>query len=422
MKKLKALLIGDSGELMLNMPSLLSRSGFDVDVIAAGHFLKKSRFISDYEMVVDVKEALVRAAKRNLDAYDFIIPCDDATLEAALNSEISLEDKLKLIPIKNAENLKHIYSKIGLSQVLSEADITTPYFFVVRNFSEATAAAEKLKYPVMVKVDSSSGGCGVFECCNAFDLNMIDQKIFDLPVLIQKKIIGAELDLSAIYRDGQLLHFTYSKIEKVIGNKFGPSSLRTYEQLCNVEERVFLEMKKIGQALGANGFTTISCIKSDDDNKLYFIEADMRPNVWVEVSKFIGDDPAIKISQWFSDAAVLKYPHSINIKYNKKILIPSFLRLSAREILCNRYNVWKFISWDDGNLTLELLCKKIFTDKMLELLEMRKFFTKELCIRAVKRAPTNLIRLVISKREDRMRIKNFFSRYFIRQSRAELSS
>jgi len=51
--------------------------------------------------------------------------------------------------------------------------------------------------------------------------------------LVQKKIEGTELDLSGFYREGKLIYFTHSKIEKVSQNKFGPSLLRTYEQIGN---------------------------------------------------------------------------------------------------------------------------------------------------------------------------------------------
>ncbi len=171
--------------------------------------LKKSRFISGYELVLDPKLMPIKAIERNLDNYDFIIACDDIILKNILYSDIAIKDKLKLLPINSDKNLKHIYSKIGLSQILFEANINTPAFALTNSFLEAIDAAQKLGYPILVKVDSSGGGMGVFECKKQSDFKLIDPKIFDSPLLIQKKINGVELDLSALYRDGKLLQFSY---------------------------------------------------------------------------------------------------------------------------------------------------------------------------------------------------------------------
>ncbi|MBU6339202.1 MAG: ATP-grasp domain-containing protein [Rickettsiales bacterium] len=184
---------------------------------------------------------------------------------------------MKLLPINSEENLKHIYSKIGLSLTLSKAGITTPDFIVANGLDEVKEAAQKLQYPVMIKTNSDSGGVGVFECNDVADINKINSSFFNSPLLVQKKIIGTELDLYGLYRDGKLIYFTYSQIKKVAKNKFGPSKLRLYKQLSVVDKEIFIEMKNLGKALGANGFVTISCIEAN--NKRYFFEADMRPNV-----------------------------------------------------------------------------------------------------------------------------------------------
>lgn len=391
MDKPNALLIGESTELMRCLPNLLSRSKFNIDVITTNNALKDTKFIRNYSIATNVSSIPQKADEIDLNIYELIVVCDDRTLKFIAESNLTIEKKLQLLPVISEKDFKHIYSKIGLSQVLSEASITTPPFSIARNIQQAIAASEKLEYPVMIKSDSEGGGHEVFECFNSSDIAAIDSKIFDLPILVQKKIEGVELDLTAFYRNSQLIHFSYSKIEKVI-KKFGPSCLRTYTQLENVDESIFLEMNKLGKALGANGFVCISCIKSNHDNKIYFFEADMRPNVWIDHTKFFGDDLAVKISKWFSDKSTLEYPFPSNSKYPTQLLIPYFLRMSLLEVIFNRYQVWKFMSKEDVEWLLQVQYRK-----MLE--TIRLFFKK------INRIPTILIRLLIPEKDVRLRIK-----------------
>ncbi|MBU6339201.1 MAG: hypothetical protein KGQ36_04420 [Rickettsiales bacterium] len=76
MTKPKALIIGECLQLIFSLPSLLAKSGFEVDAISNNPILKKSRFISNFELVAG-RNFIASIAKRNLDDYDFIIPSDD---------------------------------------------------------------------------------------------------------------------------------------------------------------------------------------------------------------------------------------------------------------------------------------------------------------------------------------------------------
>lgn len=414
MKKLNALLVGESPDLICVMPSLLFRAGFIVDVITPSMVLKKSKFVSDYIVVTDRQFMPQKAVEKNLDNYDFIVVSDDETLRIVLTSNISMENKLKLLPVKCEENLQHLYSKIDLSKIFSKAHVNTPPFLVASGIDEVINCVKKLGYPVMIKVNAAGGGSGVFECCDVNDIKNIKPEIFYSPLLVQKKIIGTELDLSAFYRDGKLIHFSYSEIKKVIGNKFGPSSLRIYNQLGIVDKQVFSEIENLGKALGANGFVTISCIQSHDDNKRYFIEADMRNNIWAESTRFIGDDPAIKIYDWFTSKKTLQYPQLINKKYPIQKVLSHFLRLTPLEILCNRYSIWKYMPWEDRELLIELLRNKIITNRYKIFFgNARKLYCHpRILIKPIKRFPTTLIRLVLPRRESRLRIRAFFARIY----------
>lgn len=350
MKKLKALIVGQNMELLLAIPSFVYEAGLSVDMISAHSLITKNHFIENYEFAESWDRIIEILAQRNLDQYDWIILASDEVIECVLSSNLPLEKKRKLLPVKSEENFCHLHSKIGLSKVLTQKKIVTPPFAIANDFNHLSDAAAKVGYPLMVKKDFSSGGLGVFECKNFSELAAYATKISSYPLLLQKKINGRELDLSALYQDGELIHFSYSEILKVYLNKFGPSFLRKYYQLSNFDQKLFLEMRELGQALGANGFATISCIESSEDGKRYFIEADMRPNAWIAFPKFIGDNAAKKMARWFTANEKMSYPFTHNNFFPPSRIMPYFLRMKFWEVLLNRYAVWSFMSQEDRNI------------------------------------------------------------------------
>lgn len=350
--KLEALLIGGTWlDVMLTALGLLTRAGFAVDVISTSAFLKRNRSMRDY-FLVKKNDLLVKTAldkiKKN---YTVIVVGDDPALDVISNSDLPDEEKLKLLPVLSSKNLDHIYSKIGLSRVLDKNGIRTPDYLIARDEQELRNSARLLGYPIFIKINSSSGGIGVFECFNDGDLENSLDKLHTYPVLMQKKIYGHEVSMEAFYQKGKLIHFSYSTMEKS-KYKFGPTSLRKYVQLAYLEKKVFDELSLIGKVLGADGFVNMSSIRSDDDKELYFIEADMRPNVWVDHSRYFGDDMARIINRYFSTGETIQYPHPLNPKYPEKIVISHYLRLSLKDLVLNRHKVWKFLPENFTYLTL----------------------------------------------------------------------
>lgn len=166
------------------------------------------------------------------------------------------------------------------------------------------------------------------------------------------------LDLSGFYQGGQLIHFSYSYPERFFGYKFSPQPIRNYLQLASVEKIVFDELGRLGRALGANGFVNISCIRSDQDQKLYFIEADMRPNAWINFPRYFGDDLAIRIANYFTSGKVLEYPCKIDKRFPERTILPLFLRLNLWDIISNRYGVWRYIP-ERNTIARYLIFKKV---------------------------------------------------------------
>lgn len=341
--KLEALLIGGVWpELMMTVLNLLIRTGFTVDVISTHSRFKRSSAVRHYFSAEENDALLKIASEKAKKHYTLVVTADDPTLGRLLNSDLSIDEKLALLPVTSKEHFAHIFSKIGLSRSLRENGILTPEFRVANDRHELETSARELGYPLLIKLDSSSGGTGIFESSSDGDLGKAIERVKAFPVLVQKKIQGIEVSMEAFYQDGKLIHFACSTQEKY-KYRFGPTVVRQYVQLSSLEQKVFDDLRLLGRALGAHGFVNISSIRSDLDGALYFIEADMRPNLWVAHSRYFGDDPAVAIGKYFSTGATLEDAHAFNIGYPQKILLAHALRTGPVDLLLNRYQVWNHL-------------------------------------------------------------------------------
>ncbi|MGA1372456.1 MAG: hypothetical protein ACO3Z6_12705 [Pseudomonadales bacterium] len=343
------------------MPELLCRAGFTVDVVTCSDLMQHSRFVERVDRV-SCQPALIQLAKsRAHDDYDWIIPTEDGLLGSIASADLSPQTKLKLLPVVSESDFHHLHSKIGLSRSFSRAGIQTPPFQVATSMQEACEAAKRLGFPVLLKVDASGGGCGIHELKSDVDVAKVPAEFWERPVLLKKKLSGTVLDLSALFLRTELIHFSYSTMDRVVSNRFGPSSLRTYRPLSRVEQPVFDELTALGKALGADGFCNICCIDAKDGSGRWYVEADMRPNVWIDTPHYFGEELASRISDAFHGGQRLRMPptHAPVPESASDLQIPYFLRLSPVELLLNRYSVWRYVPTRDLPVLQRVLYRRV---------------------------------------------------------------
>jgi len=355
----EALVVGE-GRLSLSLPYMLWRSGLAVDLITTSRLLRLSRFARRVDWAGSVSQVAKCAWERiQSHTYDWVIASDDDTLSALQSLDWPSQHRPAYLPVWSEKYRRHLHSKIGLSRVLSAGGIKTPAYRVAADPGEAISAAREIGYPVLLKVDASAGGEGVFECLGDTDIAARAQLFAAGPMLVQKKIDGVELDLSALYFDERLIHFGYSRVERAL-HRFGASVVRTYYPMANVPRGVFGELEALGAVTGASGFVNITCMEAADGSGRYYVEADMRPNVWVDFSHYYGEDTAVLIRDWFSRRAVLA-PQKAGTAATRStpITIAHFWRLGLLELMFNRYRVWSFMPWSERALVWRLLMAKV---------------------------------------------------------------
>jgi hypothetical protein len=351
----EALVVSDCADLALALPHLLARAGFSVDVIATSGILRSSKFVRSVQILPsenDLAPAVLEQLSARSWPYDWVIAGDDVTLK--LLGSFSWPPALRPahLPLERAGATNHLFSKIGLSRALSAGGVQTPPFYVASCADDASRWASKNGYPVLLKVDSSCSGNGVYECTCNDDIERQEALFASAPLIVQKKIEGFEMDVSAIYFDHELVHFSYARVEKT-KDRFGPSVVRTYYPLPLVDDGIFGELERLGYALAADGFSNISCIEAADGSGRYYFEADLRPNVWIDFPKYFGEDPAEQIRAWFTSGTCLSRQSLKRREPCVPVIMPYFLRMKFWEVLTNRYGVWRYIPLADPMLLLE---------------------------------------------------------------------
>ena len=377
--KLQALIVGESSQLIMATAGLLSRSGFSVDVASTKHLLKHLKVIRNFFYIQSPKDLAINVNALAGDNYDLVVVADDPTLKKILDSNLSIAEKLKLLPVIAEQNLKHIGSKTELSNTFREAGVRTPNFMIVQNSDELLSSIAKIGFPMMLKIDFSGGGTGVFECTNRDDLISAQRKVNAYPVLVQNKIEGVTTDLSGLFQNGALIYFSYAVAEEVCSNQFGPSVIREYKCTYKLHSELFDELSEIGRALGANGFVNVGCIESSSDNNRYYFEADMRPTVWVEYPKYLQDDPALKINDYFNNGKLLTRIGNKKILH-ANVLLPYLPRMHWLHIVINRYQCWHYFNNYMGFRFLQML----LYDRLSQILNNSIVFINVAAVKCIK--------------------------------------
>ncbi len=331
---------------MRSVARLLSRAGFLCDAISSDRRLARAGVMQRVFPFEPAPRWIEAALEWQSRTGGLVVPCDDDLVRQVRDAAIDDATKCRLLPITGPEHLGHVGSKVGLARALAKAGVAAPRFAVVEATAALVPACDELGYPLVVKVDESGGGQGVFPCGSRAEAETLAAQSLRLPLLVQELIDGDLFDLSGFFRGGRPVHFVHNEYLKTVGSRFGVSILRRYTRLSAVVREVFEDLGHFGEALGLDGFVNVSALRQRGGGRLLFIEADLRPNVWVEASRLFGDDPAPAIRTAIEEGRVLAWPPprergppTIDLAYP--------FRMGAFELLTNRHGVWQTLGEHD---------------------------------------------------------------------------
>jgi len=288
----KVLLISYANwDSLLELPAVLKKAGCTVDI-----YSKKNAWAlqnSSYSKWIAANEhddlyirELLDFVDKNGDEYNWIIPGDDPLIRL-LNEHLQSEKLFyKIMPLTKIENRELLGSKAGFSNLCKQYNIKTPRFLIYNPLLSVEEIGAYMGYPFLAKLDQSEAGTGIFSIENEEMLKETLYKVANKENLVfQQFIKGYDINIEALYKNGELLVYNYSHVLTILGN-YGLSTRRLF---CRNTE-VDAEMMKIGRSIGLNGFASIAFMYSETERTHYLIEIDARPNSWIYYGKFTGND------------------------------------------------------------------------------------------------------------------------------------
>ncbi len=342
-------------DIVTEIPYLFSKVGCTVEVFCPKEsFLLKNKYWSNWlespYSSKEFSEKLQKVVTEN--SYDWIILANDQTIRL-INESIS-DDLLarKILPLSKLENRYMLGSKAGLSRICNENNILTPKYISCESSVDIENAPLEL-FPALLKMDRSEGGNGVFLC---EDKPMALDKMKNLSVeerkglILQKYIPGDNIAVEALYKNGKLLAYSYSKVIQTTNGEFSPSITRSYSSCPKIEDSLI----KIGEVVGFNGFNNMTFMRTGE--KHFLIEADPRPQSWFRLGEFGGMDFSLAIENYLMDRYELMRP-DIPLK-TSDITVRHFFReinyflhnadfLNLSKWVFNNDGRWRFIPWYD---------------------------------------------------------------------------
>jgi hypothetical protein len=269
------------------IPYLLKTSGCNVDIYCSNKSWLLSNSFHDIWILSSPQkekylEELIILLKK--EQYDWIILESDVLINY-LNAFLEDEDIFKkIMPISNIEHRYMLSSKNGFSKFCIENGIDTPGYYTYNKREDAEEIKNKLKFPVVNKLEFSWGGTDMFISWNYEEfIANLDKLPIDQNVLIQEYISGEELRIDALYYKGILVTYLSANALDYSKSKFSYNTRRNYYE----NKLIHPQLVELGSKLGLNGFANITYMHNPSTRKYNLIEVDPRPNSWIVYSRFI---------------------------------------------------------------------------------------------------------------------------------------
>jgi hypothetical protein len=213
---------------------------------------------------------------------DFVLFEEDDWMKQVANSNLVVELKKKLLPVKNPKYFDFAGSKIEQINLFAELGIAHPQSQIINNAKDAL-----LPYPFIAKKDRWGGGafCKTIENISDLETFISDSKD---EVVVQQIIKGEEFSAEPFYRDGKLLFISFSRMKMLIGGN-GPSARRDF--LPEVPYQIKYILEKIGKSLKFNGLANCTFMFDPISKEFLIFEFDTRLNTWAHMAIELGLDP-----------------------------------------------------------------------------------------------------------------------------------
>lgn len=369
MSKKKVLIVDYAKwDSLMEIPYLFFLAGVSVDSYSLkDSWLSKSKYLNEVFYSSEEVDVYLNNLSSLIgkEEYDWVVLGDDIVIRMIAQNISKYKSFEKLIPIRNFQNLNVLGSKAGLLKACNDGGILTPPSVLCNISDDINLLTEKVTFPLLIKVDESSGGAGVYYCKNIDDVKINLNKLNEnekINVVLQKYIRGKNISVEAIFKEGDLIMYSYSEVVKTLDGEFGISAERFYRNCEEIEKN----LKDVGIFFGINGFCSMTFMC--ENGVYYLIEADLRPQGWFVLSRLAGIDFSLGIIEFLSQNSGLINQKILNNK--SEIIIRNYIRCLSFSIKNKQYkllfslifnlnNDWRTLPFHDLKLLLSIIKQRI---------------------------------------------------------------
>jgi hypothetical protein len=305
----KRILVVGEGELVNRLPEVLSRPGVETDVVSfSSSALAESTFVHEFfPYLVSSQDSDWDKDNQALlgflveSKYDLYVFSSDGLVRRLRDSQLDMETKSRVLPVRNRELMSIIDSKSSLAVHCMKLGVPFPETRLYRSTEELQHSSDAFSKLRVIKGDRGHGGSAVMIMKPNEPLPWGELEKLHWPVILQEHLEMPLVSVEALFVSGKLSAWLYSLPLKGKG-KTGPSTKRIYQEPPVLDFVNSLE--KIAEAGNLNGFFNTSWFFDTENTKHILFELDARPNVWHKYGPGLGVD--------WCKSILLNNPHPVD--------------------------------------------------------------------------------------------------------------
>lgn len=282
------------GSIVSRLPEIFKRPGIQITVFGTtDNPLSTSQFVDTYVELEQLgNETWAQTIIRHVDAIlqqqcNWYIVENDIVASELARSDLNTRQKLALLPTLHESGLAILGSKVGLATAVSQLQLSFPTTSIAYNVDDLIRISETWSGSSFIKSDQGGGGRWIrfVETLCSSVAEEIPASWF--PVLVQERIVGEEISVEVLFREGKIAGWLYSQ-PLSSAQHYGPSVRRRYlpPHKTDFEDTLAL----LAHNFMLEGLFNCSFIWSNKLQKHILFEADPRPNPWHQFGPLLGVD------------------------------------------------------------------------------------------------------------------------------------
>lgn len=270
------------------LPAVLAKAGAVITAMAPiESYLHATRYVSDSIVVPSAHGAIVDELRAHLQnkTYGHVIIADDPLLNTLAERSVEESWIREILPVPNAQSISMLTSKLAFLARCRENALPIAESASASNVNEAGRIAERLSYPVMLKLSTGHGGNGVKRVDTADEMQGAFEPFAQgREITIERYVAGKIGGCEVLFDHGRPVCWS-AFVTYRSDTEYSASTARkmfAHPKLAGIVERV-------GSITQFNGFGVLDFIYDDVNDELVLLELNFRPGPGTHIRGPIRD-------------------------------------------------------------------------------------------------------------------------------------